>query len=290
MKKVILLAISLFLFIKANAHSIRDTSTIDFKNVESCILQKIKKYGESEVLVVLDIDNTILTSNTDLGGDIWYQWQREKLSIKPTEKQKIKNCFYEDAIGLLYELGTTNLTDESLPNHISNWQNKGVTIFALTSRSPRYRAATERELIKNGIDLSKSALKPSNEGVPCYSFKLERPISYINGIMMTTGMNKGKMLSDILAMTDRSFKSIIFVDDSEKNVIDVKNHFEKDTDIDLTIFHYQKIEQERKNKYDGQVLTKKQARKMAKDWNKLNKALNAIFPGRNQDGECVSPN
>ena len=71
-------------------------------------------YGAENVLIVADIDNTLLTSATDLGGDIWYQWQRGKLAVKPTEQQKV-SCLFEDAISLLYELGPMNLTEQQVP-------------------------------------------------------------------------------------------------------------------------------------------------------------------------------
>ncbi|MCV6038257.1 DUF2608 domain-containing protein, partial [Escherichia coli] len=31
--------------------------------------------------MVFDIDNTLLTSGTRIGGDIWYQWQTDKLPL-----------------------------------------------------------------------------------------------------------------------------------------------------------------------------------------------------------------
>ena len=50
---------------------------------------------------------------------------------------------------------------------------------------------------------------------------------------MTTGMDKGEMLEHILKTTKRSFKSIVFVDDSEKNILAVKNNYEKFSEIDV---------------------------------------------------------
>lgn len=272
-----------------NAQSINDTVITDFKDVNKLVNQKTEKYGASQVLVVLDIDNTILTSQVDLGGDIWYQWQRGKLeNIKPTEKQKIKRCFYEDVIGLLYELGTMQLTDSLIPNYIHHWQNDGLTVFALTSRSPKYRTPTERELIKQGIDFSISPLQTVNHITPMYHYNLDREMSYMNGIMMTTGMNKGKMLDHILGRTGQSYKAIIFVDDSEKNIKNMKQHYINNTEIDFTIFQYNKIINDRKKKNGGVILTKKQAKKMDRDWKELTKTLNHIFPGRNIENKCVN--
>ena len=67
----------------------KDTVTSDYTVVDRIISQKMKVYGVSKILVVLDIDNTVLTTDTDLGGDIWYSWQRGKYDVKPKEEQKV---------------------------------------------------------------------------------------------------------------------------------------------------------------------------------------------------------
>lgn len=284
-----ILIICLILIISfLQAATVKVDSTDNIGEVKLLIDKKIIEYGEDQVLIVFDIDNTILTSNVDLGGDIWYRWQTGKLNIKPTEKQKVKKCFYEDAIGLLYELGTTNLTDMRLPDYISDWQNRKVEIMALTSRSSKYRFPTERELIKHGIDFSISPLKSIEGNEVIYNYKLERSLSYLNGVMMTSGMNKGKMLELILGRTGRSFKYIIFIDDSKHNVDNIENEFKSNVNIDMDIIYYQKVINDRKKANGGVVLTKAQADKMGEEWDKLQKTLNEIFPGRDT-GECVSP-
>lgn len=246
------------------------------------------KYGESNVLIVLDIDNTLLTSSVDIGGDIWYQWQREKLPIKPDDSQKV-SCLFEDSIGLLYELLPMNLTETALPSVIEEWQSGQNTVFALTSRAPKYRAATERELSNNGINFESSALSPIGEGAPVYRETINRELSYMKGVMMTSGMNKGEMLDYILEKTGRSFDALVFVDDSGKNIINVFEKYKNRNDIDRNIYHYVNIEKSREAEF-GAVLTESQATKMADEWVELNKTLNSIFPKRNISEGCLSNN
>lgn len=293
MKKIkitFLLIVLTLAFASAYADTVKEKSTVDYQEIDKYIIQKATEYGESQVLVVMDIDNTILTSHTDLGGDIWYQWQRGELDIKPTEDQKITECFYQDVIGLLYELNTMDLTDTLLPNYITNWQNSGITVFALTSRSPKYRTPTERELKKKNIDLSKSALKTVDGYNPIYNYSLSRELSYMNGIMMTTGMDKGEMLDHIIGRSGSSFKAIIFIDDTKKNIDNVKRKYNTKKDIDVTTFYYQKIAEDRIERNGGVILTQDQANKMAQQWAELDNLLKSIFPGRNIKGECVSLN
>jgi len=260
--------------------------TTAFSDVEKTVLLINKKYGVENVLIVLDIDNTILTSTIDLGGDVWYQWQREKLAIKPSESQKVR-CLFEDSIGLLYELGTMRLTEEHLPRTISAWQSQGNNVMALTSRAPKYRAATERELDRRNINLDISPLSPKGEKSPVYREVKGRELSYMKGIMMTSGMNKGEMLEYILDKTKRQFKAIIFVDDSQKNIDDLYKKYANHQSLDMRIFHYTRVEEKRKE-VNGAVITQKQAKKMESDWNELNRALNKIFPARDLKDSCLS--
>lgn len=228
----------------------------------------------------------MLTSSADIGGDIWYQWQRGNLDVKASEAQKVRFLF-EDSIGLLYELGPMNLTEEILPAVLSGWQSDGNIVMALTSRAPKYRSATERELHNKGLDFNITALAPVGEKAPVYREIKDRELSYMKGIMMTSGMNKGKILSYILEKTSRNFDAIVFVDDSKKNIDNVYNKYAGRKDIDFHIYHYVKVEQDRVAKY-GSILTAEQAEKMASDWISLNKTLNSIFPKRNVQEGCLS--
>ena len=267
---------------------IQKTETSTFNTVISDLVTINKKYGEANVLIVLDIDNTLLTSSVDIGGDIWYQWQRGDLEVKPSEEQTVK-CLFEDSIGLLYELGTMDLTESSLPAVLSDWQSNGNTVMALTSRAPKYRSATERELINKGFDFNITALAPLGEKAPVYREIRGRELSYMNGIMMTSGMNKGEMLSYLLEKTNRNFAAIVFVDDSKKNIDNVYNKYVGRKDIDVKLYHYLKVERDREAKY-GSILTEEQAEKMASDWINLNQTLNSIFPKRNRQEGCLSTN
>lgn len=271
------------------AQQLSDTIVVNFEPVDCTINLKVSDYGTDQVLIVLDIDNTILTSDTDLGSDIWYRWQSGELETKPDSDQILsKDCLYNEAIALLYKLNTMSLTDSLLPDYINAWQNKGITVIALTSRSPNCRAATERELERNGIDLSKTELKTieGNRLNLDYSFN-NREMSYSNGIFMVSGMNKGDMLEHIIGRTGNSFKSIVFVDDTRKNIDAVKNKYSSHVNVDAVLFYYTKIISDRLKTNNNIVLTEEQADKMNSDWNKLIETLNTIFPGRINKSDCI---
>ena len=260
--------------------------TADFAEVNLAVETLNARYGAANVLIVSDIDNTLLTSASDLGGDIWYQWQRGKLDVKPTPAQKV-SCLFEDTIGMLYELNPMTVTDPLVPEIVASWQLAGNTVMALTSRDPRYRSATERELKSNGIELGQSALTLENGVMPEYRHQMDRELTYSQGVMMTTGMDKGKMLHWILDKTGRHFDAVIFIDDSRKNIDNMYTAW-KDGNTDMDIFYYTSVEDARIARH-GAELTQAQADKMAADYDKLNKTLLDVFPGRSE-GLCLTVN
>ncbi|WP_299073150.1 DUF2608 domain-containing protein [uncultured Paraglaciecola sp.] len=243
------------------------------------------QYGAENVLVVLDIDNTILTSTTDLGSDVWYQWQRGKLAVKPTAAQQVA-CLFEDSIGLLYELAPMKLTEQNVDHNITNWQKAGHTVIALTSRAPKYRAATERELARNQVNLAASALVPKGQDSMTFREIKGREISYMQGVMMTSGLNKGEMLQHLLDKTQREFSAIVFVDDSQKNIDNIYKAYQDVKNLDMRIYHYTHIEDQREKQF-GHVLTQDQADNMAEQWLQLNRTLQQIFPARDLEQGCL---
>ena len=248
-------------------------------------ISQLTAQGEKP-LVVMDIDNTLLTTTSDLGGDIWYQWQRGKLDVKPAKEDKV-DCLFQDSINLLYELVPMKNIEDGVPAMVRSWQDEGLTVFAMTSRSPNYRFATEREMIRNGYNMAVTPLTAKgSEKAPVLVDKPKRALSYINGIMMTTGMNKGTMLDYVLEKTGQKFDKIIFVDDSQKNVVNMSKAYKDDASVDMTIFHYTKVEADR-IAMNGTILTQAQAGKMASDWKVLNATLDKIAPARAGDS-CLA--
>lgn len=256
-----------------------------FNQIAPVVQTLNQQYKPENVLIVSDIDNTLLTNNGGLGGDIWYQWQRGKLAVKPSPEQTV-SCLFEDVIGMLYELSPMALTEPQVPGLIEQWQAQGNPIMLLTSRSPDYRSPTERELNNKGIDASLTALAPSGEADVTYRELLAREMSYSRGIMMTTGMHKGDMLAWILTKTGRAFDAIVFIDDSQHNIDNMHERWQHES-VDMRVFHYTHVEAERVETF-GQVLSAEQANDLASDYAQLTQTLKAIFPERYKEGQCLS--
>ena len=56
------------------------------RDVAAAVEQFADQFGPEHVLLVLDIDNTLLAMNNDLGSDQWFEWQKYLLENEPKSK------------------------------------------------------------------------------------------------------------------------------------------------------------------------------------------------------------
>lgn len=195
-------------------------------------------YGAKNVLVVFDIDNTLLAMNNNFGSDQWFNWQKDLIgtdninSIAKTFDELLK-VQYD-----LFQMSQMRLTEMNINIKIRKLQASGIKVIALTSRGPQARNATIRELSNNGIDLYLTSLKPAIENAFIPDGET-RHASYQNGVFMTSGMHKGKMLEYLLKRYNLKFSSILFTDDHEKHVSRVYEQFNS-TDTEIHSYRYGK--------------------------------------------------
>lgn len=289
----------LFLFILITTSTLtfagEALETSSFAEIEKKALALGKKHGPKNVLVVLDIDNTILAMPQELGSDQWFSWQYADC-IKKDPKQS--HCTAKnmgellDLQGKLFSLSNMIPTEATAPIVVKNLQKKGFKVMLLTSRGPNYRNATERELKKNGYNMISNSIGPKGGYAGTFiPYKLDnlkafgitkdeaataklrkaRKISFMNGVMMTSGLNKGIMLKTILHKTKSQFKGIVFADDHIKHTKRMQAIMGNKKGIDLVTYRYGKI--------DPQVKAFKASDKRAvtKAYNTFNKTIGSVF-------------
>jgi Protein of unknown function (DUF2608) len=223
----------------ALASEVRETD--DFRDVSDTVERLADYYGPDRVLLVVDIDNTLLAMNRELGSDQWFEWQKYLLDNQPKSKYLVAPDFpgLLEAQGVLYNLARMHPPQRDLPAIMGRMQGLGVNTLVLTSRGPEFRAATERELHNNGYDFARSELPvhdlPGGEYIPydlddleadgltrqdAIAFKLEEPrrVSYANGIFMTAGQPKGAMVITMLTYAVPDVRAVVYVDDNIRHV------------------------------------------------------------------------
>lgn len=217
-------------------------STNKIKDVEAKALELAKKHGAKNVLVVLDIDNTTLTMPHDFGSDQWFSWQYEGCVKSKSLKDK---CITTDMDELLEIQGQLFAVTNMIPSEtttvsvVKNLQDKGFKVILLTSRGPEFRNSTQRSLKQNRLHFRQSAIGPKKGFASTYvpfdttspkTYGLTkddvkkanlngkgRPVSYMDGLFMTSGQNKGIMLKTLIHKTKADIKAIVFADDHEKH-------------------------------------------------------------------------
>jgi hypothetical protein len=213
------------------------------------------------VLLALDIDNTIMSMDSDLGSDHWFEWQRYLLENESDSPLLVANTFdgLLRAQGILFERGRMHPPEPDGPAIISQLQQRGIATILLTSRGPEFRAFTERELKRCGYNFVPTALPvrdvpqetflpydladPESSGltardVETYKLSAARPVSYANGIFLTSGQHKGVMLVTLLHRSPRQIKAVVYADDNVRHVGAVFSAAFAH-DLDVTSFQYQ---------------------------------------------------
>jgi uncharacterized protein DUF2608 len=178
-------------------------------------LELIRQLPSTTTLVVLDIDDTLLTSPTYFGSDAWYNWQEGLRSSDPQSAERAPCLF--GWVALNYEVGTQVATE---PGGAGLVAQIAPDRLILTSRSPTARGATERELDRAGYT-SRPTIGPDQEYTWHDAEKnRDHPASYRNGIFMTQGANKGSILLDLLKRLGREgrYRHVVLVDDGPKNI------------------------------------------------------------------------
>ena len=195
------------------------------------------------ILVVFDIDDTLLESTGFFAGDTWYNWQRGR-SIKHENGSSMTiadadrlSCLF-GKLGAFYEFGRYKPTETDAAAIVSRLQSR-YAVMALTSRAPGYRSGTERELKRANMDFSKSHLLtvPNALVYDLNDGSSTRSVSYVNGIVMSTGLDKGIVLKDLLGRIKKSYDAIFFIDDGVHNVNDMDDAWKGEKTY-VGIYHY----------------------------------------------------
>lgn len=195
-----------------------------------------QKYGKDAVLVVYDIDNTLLASSTLLGSDQWYVWQRALADGDPQRVWTGSSACLLDAQELLYNTRPMRITHDSALAAISELRREGFTQWVLTSRGREVSSVTFRELRRQSLAFS--PFSPALEFAPeefeytqgkidefftaeeQKDRRLNARVRLESGVYLTAGMHKGSalfLLLDRLGLKDR-IHAVVFADDTPGHV------------------------------------------------------------------------
>ncbi|AUX68914.1 hypothetical protein CHX26_04745 [Porphyrobacter sp. HT-58-2] len=210
-------------------------------------LQTASRVGPDRVLVVFDVDSTLLYD--PLGGP-------QLDDMKDSEPEKFRSV--ERALMYLKSLAPT---EPDLAGELARLDAAGIATYALTARGEDMRDMTLRELARAGIAfprapecgpplcVKRGVLPPDavlaaakevlgEQELVRLGFGKGRPVGVSDGVMNAAGLHKGVMLRVLLASLGRDFDAVIFVDDARKNVDHVTDAAAA-MPQQISVFHYQ---------------------------------------------------
>ena len=202
-----------------------DRETSNLADVTTDTLKLIELTDRKGILVVFDIDNTLLAMEQGLGSDQWYDWQKHLSEDDQCNPRNVGDRFAVQ--GALYFVSAMRLTQQDGAKQVRAIQDEGVPVIALTSRGMNYQLQTFRELRRNNLNFSYSAIGPEG-GIdePFMPVTDGRLSLYEDGVFLTAGQHKGEMLYALLEKTGTPLpRVIVMIDDKQYNLDAIKQTF-----------------------------------------------------------------
>jgi hypothetical protein len=159
-------------------------STSELQLVTELTLDLARTYGGDQVLVALEIDETLLTADT--GGSCG------EAAMRPVQ---------DDAA-----------------TQVERMQAAGLKVIAMTSRSPLCQQKTIEELQRHGFSFRDSAWPPTaGYPAPFVPEGSTESVIYQNGVFMASGQDKGQMLKVLLDRSESPYPALIVLADHDQS-------------------------------------------------------------------------
>jgi hypothetical protein len=200
-------------------------TTDEIQLVTELALDIARERGTDNMLVVLDIDNTLLAMEQDLGSDQWYYWQKALEEEDPCHPALVDDRLAVQ--GAVFFASAMRPTQDDAAQQVVRMQEAGLKVIVLTARGPGFKLSTFRELRRNGFNFWPSAWPPQQGfGQPFVPEGGTRPALYEDGVIFAAGQDKGMTLKSVLDMSGQPYPQlIVMVDDKQENLKSVMKAF-----------------------------------------------------------------
>ncbi len=180
--------------------------------VEIQKIEEFSKHAEEGILLVFDIDNTILEPTQTLGSDQWFCNQIDQYVDKGYPAQEALEIALAEWMAV-QNVTNVQLVEPTVAKLIAKYQKKGWPLIGLTTRGLGMATRTVEQLQSLGVDLSKSSpiqeeLLIQNKGSALFR----------GGILFTAGTNKGSAFFKLLDKAGYQAKKVLFVNDKTSHL------------------------------------------------------------------------
>ena len=162
--------------------------------------------------IFFDLDNTVMESVLELGGD---QWFTHLMRHVPADQQAVLSLYYAVQAHV-----RTQAVEPEIVMIIKALQAIGLPVFALTARGPTILQSTIRQLGDIGIDFSNHGMELPHSGIICCN-----------------GQNKGDALAQFLNQFTQRPRHLVMFDDKHPHLLHVQRAAES-LNINYSGFRY----------------------------------------------------
>ena len=163
--------------------------------------------NEKNLLVILDIDNTLIRLKQDLGSDQWFYHRLDELKNGGRSSNEALSRVAAEFNGI-QSLSQSQPVEECIPKFIESLRLKGIPFMGLTIRSFELSKRTHQQLNDCGIRLQTDVFdrKPQFLDPDTFLFSFD-------GAVFTNGGNKGIAFLKWLDFFSQKWEHIVVVDD-----------------------------------------------------------------------------
>lgn len=190
------------------------------------ILEHIpQKYHENnkKILVLLDVDDTLITRDGGLGSSHWYDCEKSRFIERGyTEKEADNITLTLFGYTKIHSYTKFRLTHTFVPTLIETLKQRGIACLGLTA-NPFLLGNTNNKI----FEILGFTFNGHHFPSELYFLVGERIVGFQHGIIMSNQNSKGESLEKFLEITQYHPDEIIFADDKLSKVIEVKALAEK---------------------------------------------------------------
>lgn len=236
-------------------------------------------------LMVFDLDDTLITMSQPLGSVGWWDWQYDMLKNGSDSDALVTKDFQQlvRIQNILFQLVKMEVTDDYVLPLLTDAANQGSTLMGLTARGQEYLSTTLMQLkdnhflVNDKLVFRQSGLKVlGDEASIAGTFKcpqFTREVIYQQGLMFLSGEDKGEALLCALANSKQTIKTIIFVDDTKRNIDSMDKAFKNRDDYEVLNVYYTR---ENAKEHEIQVNPEIQ-QQMSEQWSSIKKTLSDVI-------------
>lgn len=187
--------------------------------IECSRFAKICEYADEDVLLLLDIDDTLLIPVQMLGCDEWFQLRyRAHQERGMDDRQALEKSLAEwEAVRHLTQM---EIVEPDTERKVRELQSRGasVSVMGLTTQGLALATRTSLQLRELGIDLRTAAPRSGD----VYFENGHHGVLYRNGILFTSGTHKGEALFKLLDQIEYKPKKIVFLNDKASHLAEIE--------------------------------------------------------------------